>query len=257
MTTAELLTTALAGLGLGLGLIVAIGAQNAFVLRQGIRREHVLAAVLICIASDAVLIVAGVAGAGALFTALPWLVTVARWGGALFLLCYALLAGRRALRGADPDVGALRVDSGRGGDDAEVRGALTAPEPAPPAAAGRSDRTGTSTLAMEPPATAAVDAPGPSRLVAVVTTALALTWLNPHVYLDTFVLLGSVGSSQGSARWAFAAGAVVASTLWFSALGLAARALAPVFARPLAWRVLDGSIAVVMSCVAAGLLLGG
>jgi L-lysine exporter family protein LysE/ArgO len=244
------MTAALAGLGLGLGLIVAIGAQNAFVLRQGIRREHVLAVVLVCIASDAVLIVAGVAGAGALFTALPWLVTVARWGGALFLLCYAVLAGRRALRGADPDGEALR-------DDAGGRGALTAHEPAPLAASGRQNRVGTSTLAIEPPAASALDAPGPSRLVAVVTTALALTWLNPHVYLDTFVLLGSVGSSHGSARWAFAAGAVLASTLWFSALGLAARALAPVFARPLAWRVLDGSIAVVMSCVAAGLLLGG
>ena len=251
------MTAALAGLGLGLGLIVAIGAQNAFVLRQGIRREHVLAVVLICIASDAVLIVAGVAGAGALFTALPWLVTVARWGGGVFLLCYAVLAGRRALRGADPDGEALRVDSGRAGDDAGGRGAPTAHEPAPLAASGRPHRVGTSTLAMEPPPASALVAPGPSRLIAVVTTALALTWLNPHVYLDTFVLLGSVGSSHGSARWAFAAGAVLASTLWFSALGLAARALAPVFARPLAWRVLDGSIAVVMSCVAAGLLLGG
>ena len=110
MTNAQLLTSALAGLGLGLGLIVAIGAQNAFVLRQGIRREHVLAVVLICIASDAALIVAGVAGAGALFTAVPWLATVARWGGALFLLSYAVLAARRALRRPDPDAEGLRVD---------------------------------------------------------------------------------------------------------------------------------------------------
>ena len=110
MTNGQLLASALAGLGLGLGLIVAIGAQNAFVLRQGIRREHVLAVVLICIASDAALIVAGVAGAGALFTAVPWLVTVARWGGALFLLSYAVLAARRALRRPDPDAEGLRVD---------------------------------------------------------------------------------------------------------------------------------------------------
>ena len=113
MTTAGLLPAALAGLGLGLGLIVAIGAQNAFVLRQGIRREHVLAVVLICIASDAALIVAGVAGAGALFTAVPWLVAVARWGGALFLLGYAALAARRALRRPGSRAAGLRVDSGR------------------------------------------------------------------------------------------------------------------------------------------------
>lgn len=214
MTTAQLLASALSGLGLGLGLIVAIGAQNAFVLRQGIRREHVLAVVLICITSDALLIAAGVAGAGALFSALPWLVTAARWGGALFLLGYAVLAARRALR--------------RPAGDAEG-------------------------LPVEP--VAAAEGRG-GRLGAVVATTLALTWLNPHVYLDTFVLLGSVGSTHGEARWAFAAGAILGSTLWFSALGLAARALAPVFARPAAWRVLDGFIAVVMSALAVGLLLG-
>ncbi|MFL6170054.1 MAG: LysE/ArgO family amino acid transporter [Ornithinibacter sp.] len=262
MTTAELLTAALAGLGLGLGLIVAIGAQNAFVLRQGIRHEHVLVVVLVCIASDAALILAGVAGAGALFTAVPWLVTVARWGGALFLLGYAALAGRRALRGPAPDEGALLVDPGpvdrgAGGRDPVAARARTA-STAPAASAGP-DPVGTSTLAMVTPpasATPALAATEPSRLLAVVGAALALTWLNPHVYLDTFVLLGSVGSSHGPARWAFAAGAILGSLLWFSALGLAARALAPAFARPLSWRVLDGIIAVVMACVAAGLLLG-
>ncbi len=105
--------------------------------------------------------------------------------------------------------------------------------------------------------TAVAPTPASSRLLPVMGTALALTWLNPHVYLDTVVLLGSVGSSRGPARWSFAAGAVVASTLWFSALGLAARLLAPVFARPGAWRVLDGIIAVVMTAVAAGLLATG
>jgi L-lysine exporter family protein LysE/ArgO len=263
VTTVQLLTSALAGLGLGLALIVAIGAQNAFVLRQGIRREHVLAVVIICIASDAVLIVAGVGGAGALFTATPWLVTVARWGGALFLLSYAALAARRALHRQDPDVEGLRiavdpldpvgpvdpVDSGRfEGQEA------TSLHPASPTTSGAGDHVRTSTLAIDAPAAVA---PEPSRLVTVVGTALALTWLNPHVYLDTVVLLGSVGSSHGAARWAFASGAVLGSTLWFSALGLAARALAPVFARPHAWRVLDGVIAVVMTCIAAGLLLGG
>ena len=208
------MTHLLTGFLTGLGLIVAIGSQNAFVLRQGIRREHVLAVVLICITSDALLIAAGVAGAGALFSALPWLVTAARWGGALFLLGYAVLAARRALR--------------RPAGDAEG-------------------------LPVEP--VAAVEGRG-GRLGAVIATTLALTWLNPHVYLDTFVLLGSVGSTHGEGRWAFAAGAIVGSTLWFGALGLASRALAPVFARPAAWRVLDGLIAVVMASLAVGLLLG-
>ena len=257
MTTVELLRAALAGLGLGLGLIVAIGAQNAFVLRQGIRHEHVLAVVLICISSDAVLIVTGVAGAGALFTAVPWLVTVARLGGALFLLSYALLAARRALRRPDPDAPGLHVDpepvdEGKWGGEGMTVRASTSPTGSAGAGSLRS-----STLAVEAPTTTALAAPGPSRLLAVVGTALALTWLNPHVYLDTFVLLGSVASSHGPARWAFAAGAILGSTLWFAALGLAARALAPVFARPVAWRVLDGTIAVVMTCVATGLLLGG
>jgi L-lysine exporter family protein LysE/ArgO len=256
VTNAQLPSAALAGLGLGLGLIVAIGAQNAFVLRQGIRREHVLAVVLICIASDAVLILAGVAGAGALFTAVPWLVTVARWGGALFLLSYALPPARRALRRPDSDAGALRVDPGPADDRPRGGKAVTNREPAPTAASRGPGRVGTSTLAIEAPVASAVAATEPSRLLAVVTTALALTWLNPHVYLDTFVLLGSVGSSHGSARWAFATGAILGSTLWFCALGLAARAMAPVFARPTAWRVLDGIIALVMICVATGLLLG-
>jgi len=260
VTTAVLLAAALAALGLGLGLIVAIGAQNAFVLRQGIRREHVLAVVLVCSASDAVLIVTGVAGAGALFTAVPWLVTVARWGGALFLCSYAALAARRTLRRATVDAGGAprgpraggqggpgRGDGGGGGRRTLRRATVDAG--GLPAHA--------STLALAAPPAGSVGAPASIRLLPVIGTASALTWLNPHVYLDTVVLLGSVGSSHAQARWAFAAGAVVASTLWFSALGLAARLLAPVFARPSAWRVLDGIIAVVMTAVAAGLLATG
>lgn len=256
MTKVQLLTPALAGLGLGLGLIVAIGAQNAFVLRQGIRREHVLAVVLICIASDAVLIAAGVAGAGALFTAVPWLVTVARWGGAVFLFSYAVLAARRALRRPDPDAEGLRVGTDPADEKTPDGEGVMGHDSTSPAESGGLDRVGSSTPAIDAPAATALAAPESSRLFAVVGTALALTWLNPHVYLDTFVLLGSVGSSHGEARWAFAAGAILGSTLWFSALGLAARALAPVFARPVAWRVLDGIIAVVMTCLAIGLLLG-
>jgi L-lysine exporter family protein LysE/ArgO len=258
MTTADLLAAALAGLGLGLGLIVAIGAQNAFVLRQGIRHEHVLAVVLICIASDATLIVAGVAGAGALFAAVPWLVSTARWGGALFLLSYAALAARRALRRATLDAGGLRLAPGPEGTGALNQGTPgVAALPSGSTSAALAQHAHGSTLTSAAPSTATLTAPVSRSLLPVTGTALALTWLNPHVYLDTFVLLGSVGSNHGQARWAFAAGAVVASTLWFSALGLAARLLAPVFARAGAWRVLDGIIAVVMTAVAAGLLLGG
>ncbi|WP_392544445.1 LysE/ArgO family amino acid transporter [Oryzobacter telluris] len=258
MTSVQLLTSALAGLGLGLGLIVAIGAQNAFVLRQGIRREQVLTVVVICIVSDAVLIAAGVAGAGALFTALPWLVDLARWGGALFLLAYAAMAARRSWRRPAPDAHGLEVETRPGGH---------------PSGGGTSDRRGPTPLEGRTPApsgesgtTLTVQAPAPAPEVAtvraprkrlgVVATALALTWLNPHVYLDTFVLLGSVGSTHGENRWAFAAGAVVGSIVWFSSLGLAARALAPVFARPRAWRVLDAGLAVVMTSIAVGLVVG-
>jgi L-lysine exporter family protein LysE/ArgO len=200
---------ALAGLGLGLALIVAIGAQNAFVLRQGLLGEHVAAVVAICVGSDLALIGAGVAGAGAALTAVPSLITVVRVVGAAFLLLYGVFAARRALR---PRVAAsLR------------------------------------------PAEGAVLRRG---LVPVVVTCLALTWLNPHVYLDTVVLLGSVAADRGGQRWWFAAGAGAASTLWFCGLGAGAAALRPLFARPAAWRGLDAAIAVVMTALALGLLVG-
>ena len=200
---------AAAGLGLGLALIVAIGAQNAFVLRQGLLGEHVAAVVAVCIGSDIVLIAAGVAGAGAALAAVPSLITAVRIVGATFLLLYGLLAARRAVR-------------------PRVRAAL---RPADAAAARRG-------------------------LAPVVVTCLALTWLNPHVYLDTVVLLGSVAADRGGQRWWFAAGAAAASTLWFCALGAGATALRPLFARPAAWRALDAAIAVVMTVVALGLILG-
>jgi L-lysine exporter family protein LysE/ArgO len=202
VTTSPGLLAAVAGLGLGLSLIVAIGAQNAFVLRQGLRTEHVSAVVAVCALSDVVLIAAGVSGAGALLTRLPWLLPVVCVAGAAFLLAYGLLAARRALRPA-----ALQAGSG---------GA----------------------------------APG---LAASVATCLALTWLNPHVYLDTVVLLGSLASTYGEQRWSFATGAAAGSIAWFSALGFGARLLRPIFARPAAWRVLDAGIAVVMTALAASL----
>jgi L-lysine exporter family protein LysE/ArgO len=195
------LLAAVSGLGLGLALIVAIGAQNAFVLRQGLRGEHVVVVVAVCALSDIVLIAAGVAGAGALLDRAPGAVTVVRWAGAAFLAAYGALALRRALRPS-----ALRADTA-----------------------------------------------APVATLPTVLTAAALTWLNPHVYLDTVVLLGAVAAAQGDLRWHFGAGAAVASVLWFSALGAGARLLRPVFARPGAWRVLDGLIAVVMAVLAVGL----
>ena len=199
------LLAAASGLGLGLALIVAIGAQNAFVLRQGLRGEHVVAVVAVCALSDLVLIVAGVAGTGALLDQVPAAVTAIRYAGAAFLLGFGALAARRALRptGALVTVAAARTP-----------------------------------------------------LLPTVLTASALTWLNPHVYLDTVVLLGSVAAAQGDLRWHFGAGAAVGSLLWFSVLGAGARLLRPVFARPGAWRVLDAGIALVMSVLAVALLRG-
>lgn len=196
---------ALAGFALGLSLIVAIGAQNAFVLRQGIRREHVLPVVLACAVSDAVLIAAGVAGVGALVAAAPALATAVRWAGAAFLLGYAALALRRAWRGGE----ALE-------------------------AGGRS-------------------AGSARRAVGV---CLALTWLNPHVYLDTVLLIGSLSTGFPGREAAFGAGAVAASFAFFFALGYGARLLRPVFARPEAWQVFELMVAAVMVVIALGLIAG-
>ncbi|HIE62413.1 MAG TPA: amino acid transporter [Microbacterium sp.] len=215
----------LAGLGLGLSLIVAIGAQNLFVLRQGVRREHVLAVVVVCAASDAILIVLGVSGVGLALAALPWLVTAVRWAGAAFLVGYGLLAARRAWRPA----GALTVDDPR--DD--IAGSAT-------------ERP----VQVQPTTTA-------TRLSATVLTVLALTWLNPHVYLDTVFLLGGVANTHGDDRWLFALGAVTASILWFSALGFGARYLGRWLATPRAWRILDAIIAVVMIVLGVSLVVGG
>ncbi|WP_017607547.1 LysE/ArgO family amino acid transporter [Nocardiopsis xinjiangensis] len=195
------------GMGTGLALIVAIGAQNAHVLRVGVqaRPGTVLPLVAVCALSDAVLISAGVLGVGALVQALPSLIEAIRLLGAVFLLAYGLMALRRVLR---------------------------------------------------PGALVAADAPaGPGRGGAV-ATALVLTWLNPHVYLDTVVLLGSLANQQdGDLRWWWAIGAITGSFLWFAALGGAARLLRPLFARPGAWRVLDLLVAAVMLTLGTHLAL--
>ncbi|MFG2942249.1 LysE/ArgO family amino acid transporter [Streptomyces sp. NPDC048282] len=190
------LTAAAAGFGSGLSLIVAIGAQNAFVLRQGVRRDAVLAVVGICALSDAVLIALGVGGVGAIVVARPDAVRAVGLIGGVFLLCYGVLAARRVLR---PGTGALVAEGEAAG----------------------------------------------SRRRAVLT-CLAMTWLNPHVYLDTVFLLGSLAADRGDLRWTFGLGAALASLCWFAALGFGARLLGRYLARPAAWRVLDGLVALTM-----------
>lgn len=222
----SVISSVLAGLGLGFSLIVAIGAQNLFVLRQGLRREHVLAVAAICAISDAVLIVLGVSGIGLVLQAVPWLVDVVRWAGAVFLVAYGVLAARRAWR---PSGEALR-------------------------AAGETEADTGADAGGGPPRTATATATR-TRLLPVILTCLALTWLNPHVYLDTVFLLGTVANTHGDARWLFAAGAVTASFVWFFGLAFGARLLGRWLSTPRAWRVLDGVIAVVMIALGVSLVL--
>jgi L-lysine exporter family protein LysE/ArgO len=192
------------GLALSLGLIVAIGAQNAFVLRQGLRREHVGSVVLFCALADAVLIAAGVLGMAQALGQNPGLTRALALAGAVFLAAYGVQALQRARHAHQ----------------------LTA------AAAGPGLRRG-----------------------AVVAQAAAFTLLNPHVYLDTVLLVGSIGAQQPDALRAwFIAGASSASLLWFTSLGFGARWLAPWFARPRAWQMLDGLIGVTMFGLSALLL---
>ena len=219
-----MLTALVAGLGLGLSLIVAIGAQNMFVLRQGLRREHVLTVALICTVSDALLIALGVSGIGLALHALPWLVTTIRWVGAGFLVIYGVLALRRAWR---PSGEALLPSA-----TTSMRASATTSMP--PSCGGVATRVAVAPVAL---------------------TCLALTWLNPHVYLDTVFLLGSVANAHGDARWWFAVGAVLASALWFFALAYGARLLGRRLATPRAWRIVDAVIGVVMLVLAVGLVL--
>ena len=239
----------LAGLGLGFSLIIAIGAQNRFVLRQGIRREHVFAVAAICALSDLALIVVGVSGIGAVLQAVPWLVEVIRWAGAAFLVVYGLMAARRAIR---PSGEALVAGAAPAGADAAGRADAGDGTPAArggPAASGPGIATGTGI------ATATRTARS-TTLLAAALTCLALTWLNPHVYLDTVFLLGSVANTHGDdGRWAFAVGAGAASIIWFFSLAYGARLLGGVLASPRAWRVLDGVIAVVMIALGVSLVV--
>lgn len=200
-----LLFAALSGFALGASLIIAIGSQNAFILRMGLLRAHVFILCLICGLADALLIVLGISGMGALVNANPQLLRFIALGGALFLFGYAVLSARRAFQKEQ-----LLAD--------------------------QSVKT-------------------PPALMPAIAQCLAFTFLNPHVYLDTVVLVGAYSASyEGAARLAFATGAVCASFAWFFALGYGARLLTPLFARPLAWRILDSSIAVVMTALGIALL---
>jgi L-lysine exporter family protein LysE/ArgO len=194
------------GLGLGASLIMAIGAQNAHVLRMGIRRQHVVLTVIACVIIDIVLISLGVAGAGAVIQNSPTLLTIARWGGAAFLLWYGLRSWRSLLTPKSLNLGA--------------------------------------------------EAAAPDARQAL-TTVVALSLLNPHVYLDTVVLLGSVGGSypESQQRLGFSFGAMTASVLWFTALGFGAAQLSGVFQRPMVWKGIEALTGATMVALAAGLVL--
>jgi L-lysine exporter family protein LysE/ArgO len=182
----------------GLSLIVAIGAQNAFVLRQGLLRKHVLVIVLICAISDATLIALGVLGLGALISALPWLLEVIRWVGVAFLVWYGSTSLRRFMKNESLKA----AESGSG------------------------------------------------NLKQTVLTTLALTFLNPHVYLDTVIFIGGIANQFGDQKWFFAIGAVTASFIWFFSLGFGASKASVLVSKPAFWKILDVFIAAVMYSLA-------
>ena len=189
----------LPGLLTGLSLIIAIGAQNAFVIRQGLTRQHVLLVVAICAVSDALLILLGISGLGVLIQSVPALLEVIRWFGVAYLTWFGIRSLRSAFR------------------------------------------------------TQSLDASGASQATSagkVAATALGLTFLNPHVYLDTVILLGSIGNTFGADKWFFAMGAACGSVLWFFSIGFGARAASGLMKKPVFWKILDSIIAVVMFSIA-------
>ncbi len=199
-----MLLTFLKGFGTGGGLIVAIGAQNAFVLSQGVRKNHVLAIVLICSFCDMILISIGVSGAGSLIAASSQLTSIATIGGAAFLFIYGLRSFLSAYKG-----GHLETN---GSDFGSLKGAVLA--------------------------------------------TLAVTFLNPHLYLDTIVLMGSISSGFAeTTRYLFGAGAISASFVWFFSLGFGGTVLAPLFKKPVAWKILDTGVGITMWTIAASLLI--
>jgi L-lysine exporter family protein LysE/ArgO len=194
----------LAGLSLGFSLILAIGAQNAFVLRQGLKRQHVFLVFVICAVSDALLITAGVAGFASVIKQLPWLEPLARYAGVAFLVAYGAKSMWQALNTSERLVASAQEET---------------------------------------------------SAIKIALTCLAFTWLNPHVYLDTVFLLGAISIQYPGQQVEFALGGVSASFLFFAALAYGARLLAPIFEKPLAWRIFDVLIALVMWLIAVKLLL--
>jgi L-lysine exporter family protein LysE/ArgO len=188
----------LPGLLTGLSLIVAIGAQNAFVIRQGLTKKHVLLVVAICAISDALLILLGVAGLGAIISGLPWLLEIIRWFGVAYLTWFGIRSIRSAFKTQVLDASGVQSASAK----------------------------------------------------TVVLSVLGFTFLNPHVYLDTVILLGSIGNQFGQDKWWFALGGAVASVLWFSSIGFGAKAASRFMAKPVFWKVLDLVIAAVMFGIA-------
>lgn len=202
--------TVLLGITTGLSLIVAIGAQNAYILKQGILGKFVWPIAIFCTLSDALLIGLGVFGMGKLVESAAWVLEVLRWGGGAFLLIYGLMAAKRSIRPS-----AMTIDT------------------------GSMSQVG-----------------GPQTVGKALLVAAAMTYLNPHTYLDTIVLLGGIASQQGDARWYFYAGAVIGSVIWFTLLASCSRFLRPIFANPKAWRVLDAGIALLMFFLAYKIMFG-
>jgi L-lysine exporter family protein LysE/ArgO len=186
------------GLLTGLSLIIAIGAQNAFVIRQGLTKKHVFLVVAICAISDALLILLGVAGLGALISGLPWLLEIIRWFGVAYLTWFGIKSVRSVFRDQSMDASGVQ-----------------------------------STTAKK-----------------VAATVLGVTWLNPHFYLDTVILLGSIGNQFGSDKWWFAAGGIIGSFIWFFSIGFGAKAASGLMKKPVFWKILDSIIAVVMFSIA-------
>ncbi|MEX3610798.1 LysE/ArgO family amino acid transporter [Rothia sp. LK2588] len=205
--TFDSLLLILMGAGTGLSLIVAIGAQNAFILKQGIIGRFITPIVIFCILSDILLIGLGITLVGTIADSASWALELLRWGGGAFLIWYGLLALRRALRPTS-----LKIN---------------------------------------------LDDEGPRSLGKAMAITFAITYLNPHTYIDTMVFLGSLANTHGNpGRWWFYLGCILGSTIWFTALGYGSRLLRPIFARPAAWRVLDGIIAMIMLTLAVQVLLG-
>lgn len=182
----------------GLSLIIAIGAQNAFVIRQGLTKQHVLLVVAICAISDALLILLGVAGLGALISSLPWLLEIIRWFGVAYLTWFGVRSLKSVFRNQSLDASGAQSASAK----------------------------------------------------QVILAVLGFTFLNPHVYLDTVILLGSIGNQFGPDKWWFALGAAIGSVVWFSSIGFGAKAASRFMSKPIFWRILDSVIAVVMFSIA-------